>query len=509
MSDGRIFRDLGLDFVLDLSDGPSPDAGPTAEQIDAAFQAMNELEAGAVANADEGRQVGHYWLRDPRLAPESGIRDAIRSAWSRLDRRDLVPAPWHTVLLVGIGGSALGPQFVCNALSSAADIRSLVCLDNTDPEGMTRILDGIDCSHTVVVVVSKSGGTPETRNGMLAAMAAFEAAGVPFHEHAIAVTGPDSTLDVLARSATHPWRAVFPIFDWVGGRTSVTGPVGLVPMALCGWDWRSFLAGAWQMDACTRLQAINDNPAMQLAIAWYAAGGGKGDRALVMLPYRDRLGLLGRYLQQLVMESIGKRLDRSGQRVDQGLTVYGNKGSTDQHAYVQQVRDGRDDTFVHFIDTRCQGPRIRVDDGYDADDFLVGFQLGTRAALRERDRPSVSIQVADCSATSLGQLVALFERAVGFYAELININAYHQPGVEAGKRGAKRALLLLRQVENGLSEEPMAAADLVSELGDVPMAWRLLHHLAATGRADLAEAGEDPLADRFTRGAQPTGMSET
>jgi glucose-6-phosphate isomerase len=200
------------------------------------------------------------------------------------------------------------------------------------------------------------------------------------------------------------------------------------------------------------------------------------------------------------MESIGKRLDRSGVRVDQGLTVYGNKGSTDQHAYVQQVRDGRDDTFVHFVDTRLQGPRIPVDDGFFADDYLVGFLLGTRAALRERGRPSVTIQVEDCSARSVGQLVALFERAVGLYAELVDVNAYHQPGVEGGKRAARVALTALQQLHAALEETPRTASQLGGPDADVRMHWRLLHHLAATGRAVLhpATGHGQPLDDRFS-----------
>jgi glucose-6-phosphate isomerase len=498
MTGHRIYRDTATGLVLDLTDGPPLELGPSAEQVDAAVRAMEALEAGAVANVDEQRQVGHYWLRDPSLAPSNDIRRAIRGAWSRLEAGDLVPSSFHTVLLVGIGGSALGPRFVARALESSSDPRRLVCLDNTDPEGFATVLGSIDPTRTVVVVVSKSGGTTETRNGMLATMAAYEGAGVPFHEHAIAITGPGSALDDLARRSEAPWRAVFAIYDWVGGRTSVTGPVGLVPMALCGWDWREFLAGAWEMDASTRRPDPSDNPALQLAAAWYAAGNGKGDRALVMLPYRDRLGLLGQYLQQLVMESIGKRIDRAGRRVDQGLTVYGNKGSTDQHAYVQQVRDGRDDSFVHFIDTLHQGPRVPVDDGFFADDHLVGFLLGTRAALRERDRPSVSIRVCDTSARSLGQLVALFERAVGFYAELIDINAYHQPGVEGGKRGAKVALAMLRALQDALGAEPRTVFELVQPDQDRGMAWRLLHHLAATGRAVVERDPTEPFQDRFS-----------
>ena len=499
MSSTRLFRDLDLGLCLDLTDGPEPSLEPPRDAIERALAAMVALEAGAVANPDEGRQVGHYWLRDPSRAPSEAMRAAIRAAWGRLDAPDLAPADCATVLLVGIGGSALGPQFVAHALSEPSDPRRLVCLDNTDPEGMAATLAALDPARTVVVVVSKSGGTPETRNGMLAAQAAYRAAGVPFHRHAIAITGPGSRLDREARDPTAPWRAVFPIFDWVGGRTSVTGPVGLVPMALCGWDWRRFLAGAQRMDARTRGADPTDNPAALLAMAWFAAGGGEGARALVLLPYRDRLALLGRYLQQLVMESVGKRLDRSGRRVDQGLTVYGNKGSTDQHAYLQQVRDGRNDTFTHFVDTRAQGPRIPVDDGFFADDHLVGFLLGTQAALRERGRPSVRIEVADCSADSLGLLVALFERAVGLYAELIDVNAYHQPGVEAGKRGARSALHTLEQLQGALTGAPRDVGELGPAGVDPRTAWRLLHHLAATGRAEVRPHPTDPLQDGFWR----------
>ena len=499
MSATRIFRDLDLGFSLDLTDGPDPSTGPSAEALAWAVDALRSIEGGAVANMDEGRQVGHYWLRDPRMAPSSEVSKGIRAVWGRLDDPALAPADHDAVLLVGIGGSALGPMFVAEALSSQADPRRLVCLDNTDPEGIQRKLASIDPARTVVVVVSKSGGTPETRNGMLATQAWYAAAGLPFHSHAIAITGPGSRLDRLARNEDAPWRAVFPIHDWVGGRTSVTGPVGLLPMALCGWDWRAFLAGAQEMDVVTRGPSPEDNPAALLAAAWFAAGNGRGDRALVMLPYRDRFALLGRYLQQLVMESIGKRHDRNGAQVDQGLTVYGNKGSTDQHAYVQQVRDGRPDTFAHFIDTTLQGPRVAVDDGLFADDHLVGFLLGTQAALRERDRPSVHIRVADASARSLGQLVALFERTVGIYAELIDINAYHQPGVEAGKKGAKAALVALRALEGRLDDELRTVRELTPEGCSHRLAWRLLDHLAATGRAGHAPDSADPLADRYCR----------
>ena len=241
MSMGGLFRDANLGLVIDLTDGPDPAGGPAAGLVARAHEAMVALENGAVANLDENRRVGHYWLRDPTVAPDPTIRDAIAHTQTVLSTRSLAPDDWNTVLLVGIGGSALGPQFLSRALASADDPRRLVCLDNTDPQGIAATIDEIDLARTVVVVVSKSGGTPETRNGMLATQAAYRSAGIPFHEHAIAITGPGSKLDRLARDPEAPWRQVFGIFDWVGGRTSVTGPVGLVPMALCGWDWQGFL----------------------------------------------------------------------------------------------------------------------------------------------------------------------------------------------------------------------------------------------------------------------------
>merc|ERR1711991_609244 len=168
--------------------------------------------------------------------------------------------------------------------------------------------------------------------------------------------------------------------------------------------------------------------------------------------YRDRLEVFSRYLQQLVMESLGKRLDRNGDVVHQGIAVYGNKGSTDQHAYVQQLRDGVDNFFATFIEVLADVADIPVIKGECAGDFLGGFLQGTRSALTEGGRQSITISLRQFDARRLGALIALFERAVGFYGELVNINAYHQPGVEAGKKAAAAILKLQRQVEEVLSD---------------------------------------------------------
>jgi glucose-6-phosphate isomerase len=219
---------------------------------------------------------------------------------------------------------------------------------------------------------------------------------------------------------------------------------------------------------------------------------------MVVLPYKDRLLLFSRYLQQLVMESLGKRLDLAGRRVDQGIAVYGNKGSTDQHAYVQQLRDGANDFFAVFVRALEEGGApMEVEPGVTAGDYLHGFLLGTRTALFENDRESLTITVRRVDARTVGALIALFERAVGLYASLVGINAYHQPGVEAGKKAAASILALQGRLMAALSGAPRSTEELAVALGesDPETVYHLLEHLAANGRA--RREGEGPAASRF------------
>ena len=224
-----------------------------------------------------------------------------------------------------------------------------------------------------------------------------------------------------------------------------------------------------------------------MALMWHHATGGKGQKDMVVLPYKDRLLLFSRYLQQLVMESIGKQLDLKGNRVEQGLAVYGNKGSTDQHAYVQQLREGVPNFFAVFVRVLEDGGSPReVEPGATAGDYLHGFLLGTRAALFENGRESMTITVPRVDARTVGALIALFERAVGLYAGLVGINAYHQPGVEAGKKAAAAVLALQAQVLAALSATPQTAEQIASsirELASAETVYLLLEHLAANGRA--------------------------
>jgi glucose-6-phosphate isomerase len=484
-------------------------AGP----MERAFEAMDALERGAIANPDEKRMVGHYWLRAPDLAPSPEIASQIRKtvadvkAFAAAVHDGAIRTPTGTrfarVLSVGIGGSALGPMFVADALGyPGSDGMEIDFIDNTDPDGIARTLGGLAgrLGETLCLVTSKSGGTPDTRNGMLLVAEAYRETGLVFPRHAVAITMPGSQMDHTA--AAQGWLARFPMFDWVGGRTSVLSAVGLVPAALQGLDTDGLLAGAAACDEATRRHDLRNNPAALMALMWYHATGGKGRKDMVVLPYKDRLLLFSRYLQQLVMESLGKRLNLKGERVDQGIAVYGNKGSTDQHAYVQQLRDGVNNFFVTFIRVlESGGSAHEVEPGVTAGDYLHGFLLGTRAALVENERESMTITIPRVDARTVGGLIALFERAVGFYASLIGINGYHQPGVEAGKKAAASILALQGKVLAALSASPQTPEQVASAAG-VPDAAEticlLLEHLAANGRARSSGAG-DPGQLRFSR----------
>ena len=469
-----------------------------------AFDAMDALERGEIANPDEQRMVGHYWLRNPDLAPAPELKNDIESSIQAVkqfaaDIHAGTHGSFKHLLSLGIGGSALGPMFVADALGEhTTDKLTPHFVDNTDPDGIGRILSDIgdELDQTLVLVTSKSGGTPETRNAMLVVADAFKRASLDFAKHAVAITGEDSKLDKLAKEQS--WLARFGMWDWVGGRTSELAAVGLLPAALQGLDIDAMLDGARRTDILTRNKNLLSNPAAILAACWHHATNAKGEKDMVVLPYRDRLLLLSRYLQQLIMESLGKQLDLDGNTVEQGISVYGNKGSTDQHAYVQQLRDGVNNFFAVFV--RVLEPwnnpdSFEVEPGITSADYLHGFLLGTREALAANNRASLTITLQRADAAGIGAIIALFERAVGFYATLVNINAYHQPGVEAGKKAAAGVLDLQQQVISAVSDAPQTAGTIAaaaSAADRTETVFLLLEHLAANGR--ISQQGFGPAA---------------
>jgi glucose-6-phosphate isomerase len=491
----------GLGFYLDISRMRFDDAFVESLQpkFDKAFADMAELEKGAIANPDENRMVGHYWLRNHTLAPTPELQDEIANTLEQIEvfaekvKTGGIHPPraqrFTDIISIGIGGSALGPEFVAEALAPDFPPLKIHFIDNSDPAGIDRILTHLrnSLASTLVLVISKSGGTPEPRNGMIEVKKAYAGQNLDFANYAVAITSADSNLDKLAKS--EGWIATFPMYDWVGGRTSELSAVGLVPAALQGIEVGEMLEGAKEMDDATRINDVKKNPAALLALSWYYAGNGRGEKDMVVLPYKDSLCLFSRYLQQLVMESLGKEKDLDGNTVYQGIAVYGNKGSTDQHAYVQQLREGVANFFATFIEVLedRNGLSPEIDPGVTSGDYLSGFLQGTRQALYENHRDSITVTIPQVNPRTVGALIALYERAVGFYASLVNINAYHQPGVEAGKKAAATILDLQKQVVEVLQTEktPLSLQEIAEKANasdQIEPIYKIVRHLAANQR---------------------------
>ncbi len=468
------FIDSSTSFSLDISGmGISakslvslltPKAAGSLSPLEAAHEEMKRLESGAIKNPDEGRRVTHFtdrleYLQSTLYRDVEEFAEKIRSG-----QLLLAGGTVEFIIINGIGGSALGPQFLQFALngpywnefdrSTRRGNPRIYFLDNTDSAGLADVKAVVDLSRSLVVTISKSGNTLETANNMQALEQAFASAKLNFAKHAIAVTMSGSKLDRHARK--NHWLANFPMAESIGGRTSETNIVGHVPAAFTGINFGRFVAGAKHMDELTRAPNLEQNPAYQLAATWHIAGNGRGDRNMVIVPYSDRLVLLGRYLQQLVMESLGKELDLDGNVVHQGLTVYGNKGGTDAHAYIQQLNDGRDDFFITFLEILEDSEQINLEDSMTMGDHLHAFKEGLIQALRGKNRKVIEITLKSLDAFALGMLIALYERAVAVYAEFIHINAFHQPGVQAYKLASKE----INQISQKLQQWIAATTEL-------------------------------------------------
>ncbi|KAG0455370.1 hypothetical protein HPP92_024662 [Vanilla planifolia] len=230
---------------------------------------------------------------------------------------------------------------------------------------------------------------------------------------------------------------------------------------------------------------------------------------LNFLPYKDSLLLFSRYLQQLVMNHLERSFDIEGNRASNLTTLYdrlirvlqcANKGSTDQHTYIQQLREGVHNFFVTFIEVlrdRSPGHDWELEPGVTCGDYLFGMLQGTHSALYANSRESITVTVQEVNPRSVGALIALYERAVGIYACLVNINAYHQPGVEAGKKAAGEVLTLQKRVLAVLNEasckKPVESLTLEEiayrchEPEQIEMIYKIISHMAANDRAIIAE----------------------
>jgi glucose-6-phosphate isomerase len=390
-------------------------------------------------------------LRRLRRATERGVYgfdavldDAALAEASRREGRRLARLA-DTLVVDGIGGSALGALALESALGAGR--RRLVILDNVDPEVVRERLRALDPARTAVSVVTKSGSTAETMANLLVLLDLMERRLGPSHVRRwSAVTDPEKgDLLKLARRLRIP---TLPVPPNVGGRFSVLTPGGLVPAAFLGLDAGELLAGARQMRAHCWSAPPERNLGVVGAVLLHLLATRRGRNIQVLMPYAGRLVHLADWYRQLWAESLGKRLDRRGRVVETGQTPVTALGATDQHSQVQLYMEGPHDKVVTFLEVeRFRGdvriPRLHADlpslgylGGRTLGQLLQAEKRGTEIALCAAGRPNFTYRLPRISAKVLGQLVYLFEFQTALSGELYGIDAFDQPGVEAGKQAA-------------------------------------------------------------------------
>lgn len=360
------------------------------------------------------------------------------------------------VLVLGIGGSALGTKALVNALRPAAwnelddEAREffprITALENVDPVSVAAALRRIDPRRVFVNVISKSGGTAETLAQYLVVRGWLdEALGQDAAVRHIAFT-TDPSRGPLRAIAEREGIAALEIPPGVGGRYSVLTPVGLLPAALTGIDVSGLVTGAKRaLERAERAELLENSAALYAALHW-AADSWLGARIHVLMPYSDRLKEFAAWYVQLWAESLGKRLDRRGEVVHAGPTPVGAIGATDQHSQVQLFMEGPFDKLVSFIRVEHPDEDVRIPSrealpeelaylpGHTLGELLLNEQEATSAALARMGRMNLTLSLPELSAEMVGELIMFFQLATGFAGAWYGINPFDQPGVELGKR---------------------------------------------------------------------------
>lgn len=420
------------------------------------------------------------------------MRDRGQMAWMDLpyqtetvdaikEFQSLVEGEFDTMVVIGIGGSALGSQALNTALchpyfdllpkKSRGKRMRIFVSDNVDPERLLGLLSVLDLKKTLFNVVTKSGTTPETLSQFLLVQSLLqkELGAAGHKKHLIVTTDPKKGL--IRKIARENGYKSFPVPEGISGRFSVLSPVGLLSAALSGVDIDLLLEGARRMDA--RLQEPDHlkNPAYLSALFQYLADTRQGRNILVMMSYTQRLHGLANWFRQLWAESIAKRVSRAGDVVHSGSTPILALGATDQHSQVQLYTEGPQDKVVMMLGvdhyhvagdlpkTKKPLPELAYLNGASLEELLQTERIATTFALRQARRPNMTLMLPEINPCTIGQLIYLLEVQVAFAAELYNINAYDQPGVEPGQKatlamlGQKGYEALRKEIERDLEEQ--------------------------------------------------------
>lgn len=375
------------------------------------------------------------------------------TVWLVKEYAAMIKGRFDNVLVLGIGGSALGGSAVCEALlkpywnlltaEQRNNLPRIFFLDNIDPDQMNGLLDFLDLKKTLVNVITKSGSTAETMSQFMVIKNKLqEELGDDYRKNIVATT--DKNVGVLRQIANEEGYKAFVVPDDVGGRFSVFSAVGLLPFALVGIDIESLMQGVKDMDLALKNTNIRNNIAAQNALIHYLMDTKKNKNLTVMMPYSSKLKYISDWFVQLWAESLGKEFDLQGNKVNVGPTPIRALGATDQHSQIQLYNEGPNNKLINFIrvkefDTTLEIPEIFKFTGIG---YLGGKTINqlinseadaTKVALVDYQRPNVTISLDKVDAYHIGQLLYMLEVQTAITGELYNINTFNQPGVEQAK----------------------------------------------------------------------------
>lgn len=412
------------------------------------FTQYKERIAEIISDLNKRKDKPGQWLQWMNL----GYNE--ETLWYIKEYAAIVRGRFDNILVLGIGGSALGGMAVTEALlkpywnllspEERNNYPRIFFLDNIDPDTMNGLLDILDLKKTLVNVITKSGSTAETMSQFMIIKDRLEKelGEDEYRKNVVATT--DKQTGVLRQIAEQEGYKTFVVPDDVGGRFSVFSAVGLLPFALVGIDIDEITNGIKDMDLALKNTDIHENIAAQNALIQYLLDIKRGKHISVMMPYSSKLKYISDWFVQLWAESLGKDSDKQGNHVHIGQTPVKALGATDQHSQIQLYNEGPNDKVINFIrvgefDTTLEIPKIFE---YTGIGYLGGKTMNelinaeadsTKVSLSDYARPTVTINIPKVNGYNIGQLLYMFEVQTAIAGELYNINAFNQPGVEQAK----------------------------------------------------------------------------
>ena len=411
------------------------------------FSNYQDTIAKIITSLNQRKDKPGQWLQWMNL----GYNE--ETVWYVKEFASLVKGRFENILVLGIGGSALGGIAVTEALlkpfwnlltpEQRNNYPRIFFLDNIDPDTINGLLQVLDLKKTLVNVITKSGSTAETMSQFMIVKNILEKElGADYRNNIVATT--DKKTGILRQISEQEGYKTFVVPDDVGGRFSVFSAVGLLPFAMLGLDIDAMVNGIKDMDLALKNTNINENIAAQNALIHFLMDTQKGKNLSVMMPYSSRLKYVSDWYVQLWAESLGKNKDNNGNDVNIGPTPIKALGATDQHSQIQLYNEGPNDKVINFIrvkefDTTLEIPSIFE---YTGIGYLGGKTINqlinaeadsTRVALSDYSRPTITITLDKVDAYNVAQLLYMLEVQTAIAGELYNINTFNQPGVEQAK----------------------------------------------------------------------------